>query len=210
MITLVAPGSDGLAALEGALDHLGYAHLRAAAPGEAAPSGPLLLAGAGPFEPACAALKRSGFWWELPQLAGQGRPVMGIGLGLHLLAEGSEEDPKGSGLALLPGIVRSLGRGVKVPHLGWARLRRHREHRDLPDPRGAWMYFRHAHALEPDSLTLLTSHHGRPFSALEMRGSTLGLQAHPERSGDYGLALLDRLLRLAGESPREGATERLN
>jgi len=202
MITLIEPGCDGLPTLEGALDHLGFSHQRAGTPSAAAAAGPLVLLGAGPFDASCAALKASGWWWELPHLAASGRPVLGIGLGLHLLAEGSEESPRGTGLALIPGIVRRLGPGVKLPHNGWTRIQRHHPHPGLPEARGAWLLFKHAHALEPGSLTLYTAVHGRPFSVLEMRGQTAGLQAHPEKSGSFGLAFLEKILVAQGEVPR--------
>jgi imidazole glycerol phosphate synthase glutamine amidotransferase subunit len=201
VITLVAPAGESLHTLEGALDHLGFTHLRAPGPGGAASAGPILLLGTGSFDTACADLKAGGWWYELPQLAAAGRAVLGIGLGLHLLAEGSEESPRGTGLGLIPGIVRSLGPGVKLPHDGWARITCHRPHPVIPEARGAWMYFKHAYALEPGSLTLHTAVHGRAFSVVEMRGQTLGLQAHPEKSGSFGLAFLEKLLAGLGESP---------
>jgi len=201
VITLIGPGAESLHTLEGALDHLGFEHRRAPDPGSAASAGPLVILGSGPFDPACAALKASGWWYELPQLAAAGRPVLGIGLGLHLLAEGSEESPRGTGLGLIPGIVRSLGPGVKLPHDGWTVITRHSPHPVIPEAKGAWLYFKHAHALEPGSRTLHTAVHGRPFSVLEMRGQTLGLQAHPEKSGAFGLAFLEKILAGLGEFP---------
>jgi imidazole glycerol phosphate synthase glutamine amidotransferase subunit len=201
MITILDAGSGSLLALEGALDHLGFRFIRAATPAQASQAGPLLLAGSGPFDEACATLKQSGWWWDLPQFSAQGRPVLGIGLGLHLLAEGSEESPRGTGLGLIPGIVRSLGPGVKLPHDGWSPIRQHRVHPSFPESPGAWLCFRHAHALEPGSLTLFTAEHGRAFSVLEMRGQTVGLQAHPEKSGSFGLVFLQKLLACLGEAP---------
>ncbi len=201
MITLVETGAESLHTLEGALDRLGFLHRRAPDPDSAGSTGPLVILGSGPFDPACAALKASGWWYGLPQLAAGGRPVLGIGLGLHLLAEGSEESPRGAGLGLIPGIVRSLGPGVKLPHEGWTVITRNRPHPVIPEARGAWLFFKHAHALEPGSTTLHTAQHGRTFSVLEMRGQTLGLQAHPEKSGSFGLAFLEKILAGLGEFP---------
>jgi len=127
--------------------------------------------------------------------------VLGLGLGLHLLAEGSEESPRGAGLGLLPGLVRSLGPGVKLPHDGWTPVRQHRPHPVFPQAREAWMYFKHSHALEPTSQTLHTADHGRPFSVVELRGLCVGCQAHPEKSGSFGLVFLERLLACLGELP---------
>jgi imidazole glycerol-phosphate synthase subunit HisH len=201
MITLVDFPGESLHALEGALGHLGRSHLRAARPAQAAPEGPILLRGAGDFEASCAALKESGWWFDLPQMLASGRPVLGLGLGFHLLAEGSEASPKGSGLALLPGIARSLGPGVRLPHRGWAQVERHRDHPRIPDPRGAWMFFDHAQALDPGGPTLLAAHHGRPFAVMDLQGICVGVQADLCRSGAFGLGFLDRILECLGEAP---------
>jgi imidazole glycerol phosphate synthase glutamine amidotransferase subunit len=198
VITLVHYRGEGAAALLGALHRLGFAFQEAADPGKAAAVGPVILAGSGPLEPACASLKASGWWRELPQLAADGRAVLGLNLGLHLLAEGSEECPRGAGLGLIPGIVRRLGPGVKVPHRGWSQVRPLRTHPGLPELRG-WLFFAHSHALEPTSETLSAVEYGRPFSALECRGRTVAAQAQLERSGSCGLAFLQRTLLNLGE-----------
>ena len=202
MITLISFERQSLTTLEGALDRMGFAHGRAERPAAANPDGPLILLGGGPLEWAVSGLKASGWWHELPQLAAGGRGVLGIGLGLHLLAEGSEESPRGAGLGLIPGIVRRLGPASKVPHAGWAPVRQQRAHPWLPDIRGGWLYFAHSHALEPTSETLSIAVHGRPFSVVECRGRTVGIQAHPEKSGGFGLALLERTLTALGERPQ--------
>jgi len=201
MITLIHFGNESLFALEGAARRLGLACCRAARPDQAAPAGPLVLAGAGPLDEACARLKASGWWRELPQMAADGRALLGINLGLHLLAEGSEESPRGTGLGLIPGIVRRLGPGVKVPHWGWSPVRQQKDHPAFPEVRGGWLFFAHSHALEPTSETLSVAVHGRPFSVMECRGRAVGVQAHLEKSGCLGLALLGKTLAGLGERP---------
>jgi imidazole glycerol-phosphate synthase subunit HisH len=201
MITLIHYGTGSLVALEGAMDRLGLSHCRAARPDQAAAAGPFVLAGSGPMDPACAQLKAAGWWRELPQLAADGRAVLGINLGLHLLAEGSEESPRGTGLGLIPGIVRRLGPGGKVPHWGWSPVRQQRDHPLFPEIRGGWLFFAHSHALEPSSETLSIAVHGRPFSVMECRGRTVGIQAHLEKSGCFGLGLLGKTLAGLGGQP---------
>jgi imidazole glycerol phosphate synthase glutamine amidotransferase subunit len=201
MITLVHCDTGSLVTLEGALERMGYRSCRAGTPDQAAPSGPVILLGTGPLDPAAAQLKATGWWRELPQVAADGRAVLGINLGLHILAEGSEESPRGTGLGMIPGIVRRLGPGVKVPHCGWTPVRQQREHPLFPDIHGGWLYFSHSHALEPTSETLSVAVHGRPFSVMECRGRAVGVQAHLEKSGCLGLALLGKLLDGLGERP---------
>lgn len=201
MITLIDYGAGNLASLEGALDRLGYAHLRAERPKQAAPEGVLVLPGVGHFEAAATELKKRGWWHEIPHQVAGGRHLLGICLGLQLLAEGSEEAPRCSGLGLLPGLVRRLGPGVKVPHMGWSQVQTGQPHPALPDPKGGWLYFVHSYALDaqPESAYLAT--HGRPFSAVQGRGRVLGFQPHPEKSGPFGLFLLQRALEWMGAEP---------
>ena len=199
-ITLIDYDAGNLASLEGALDRLGLAYRRAATPDQAAASGPIVLPGVGHFEAAQKSLRERGWWRVLPSLVAEGRPLLGICLGLQLLAEGSEEAPKASGLGLIPGIVRRLGPGVKVPHMGWSQIRLHHHHPALPDTNGGWLYFVHSYALEPAVDTLYVAEHGRPFAAIEARGTVLGFQPHPEKSGPTGLLLLKSALAWMGAS----------
>lgn len=200
MITLIDYGAGNLHSLEGALDRLGLPHLRAERPAEAAQNGVLVLPGVGHFHAAQEALKARGWWREIPQLVADGRPLLGICLGLQLLAEGSEESPKDTGLGLLPGISRRLGPGVKVPLMGWAQVQQQAPHPALPDPKGGWLYFVHSYALEPREETVYTAFHGRAFSAVKARGRVLGFQPHPEKSGPFGLVLLQKALGWMGET----------
>ena len=202
-ITLIDYDAGNLASLEGALDRLGLVYQRAATPDQAALRGPVVLPGVGHFEAAQKSLRERGWWRVLPSLAAEGRPILGICLGLQLLAEGSEEAPKASGLGLIPGLVRRLGPGVKVPHMGWSQVRQNHPHPALPDPRGGWLYFVHSYALEPSVETIYVADHGRPFSAIEARGTVMGFQPHPEKSGQAGLALLKSALAWMGASSPE-------
>ncbi|WP_243300905.1 imidazole glycerol phosphate synthase subunit HisH [Geothrix oryzisoli] len=200
-ITLIDYDAGNLASLEGALDRLGLAYVRAASPDQAAATGPIVLPGVGHFEAAQRSLRERGWWSSLPTLVAEGRPLLGICLGLQLLAEGSEEAPRASGLSLIPGVVRRLGPGVKVPNMGWCQVRQGSAHPALPDPDGAWLYFVHSYALEPSADTVYLADHGRPFAAVEARGKVLGFQPHPEKSGPAGLGLLQSALAWMGALP---------
>ena len=191
MITLLDYGAGNLASLEGALARLGFTFQRAATPEEDA-GGLLLLPGVGHFGAAKQHLQDSGWWDALPDLA-QTRPLLGICLGLQLLAEGSDEAGE-EGLGLLRGTARRLGPGVKVPHMGWSRVRTAAPHLAMENADGAWLYFIHSYALEAGPDTLLTADHGRPFTAVAGRGRVLGFQPHPEKSGVDGLRLLKQSL----------------
>ena len=199
MITLIDYGAGNLHSLQGALTRLGFQSVRAVTPADAPESGTLILPGVGHFTAARAALVERGWWDVIPGLAAT-RPVLGICLGLQLLAEGSEESPGASGLGLVPGVSRLLGPGVKVPNMGWAKVKARAAHPALPDFREDWLYFVHSYALDSDAETVLESTHGRPFSAMQARGRVLGFQGHPEKSGPFGESLLRGVLGWMGET----------
>jgi len=198
MLTLIDYDAGNLASLVGALDRLGLAYHIAQGPDEVGKDGPLILPGVGHFESARRSLVQRGWWTELPGLVASGRPLLGICLGLQLLAEGSEEAPKVNGLGLLPGVVRRLGPGVKVPHMGWSQVTLNQTHPAFGNPTGGWLYFVHSYALEANESTVLTAHHGRDFAAVEARGRIMGFQPHPEKSGPLGLLLLQSALAWMG------------
>jgi imidazole glycerol phosphate synthase glutamine amidotransferase subunit len=202
-ITLIDYDAGNLASLEGALDRLGLACQRAATPDQAASEGPIVLPGVGHFEAAQRSLRQRGWWHVLPDFVAEGRPLLGICLGLQLLTEGSEEAPRAAGLGLIPGLVRRLGPGVKVPHMGWSQVRQQALHPALPDAHGGWLYFVHSYALEPSEETLYLADHGRPFAAIEARGVVMGFQPHPEKSGATGLLLLKSALAWMGAATPE-------
>ena len=92
MITLIDYGAGNLHSLQGALTRLGFKSIRAVTPADAPESGTLVLPGVGHFTAARAALVARGWWDVLPGMAAT-RPLLGICLGLQLLAEGSEAHP---------------------------------------------------------------------------------------------------------------------
>jgi imidazole glycerol phosphate synthase glutamine amidotransferase subunit len=201
MITLIDYGAGNLHSLQGALTRLGFQSVRAVTPADAPEGGALVLPGVGHFTAARAALVERGWWDVLPPLVAAGRPLLGICLGLQLLAEGSEESPGATGLGLVPGVSRLLGPGVKVPNMGWARVKALKDHPALPGFREDWLYFVHSYALDTDAETVLASTHGRPFAAMQARGRVMGFQGHPEKSGAFGESLLRGVLGWMGEVP---------
>lgn len=123
-------------------------------------------------------------------------PVLGVCVGMQVLFEHSEEGDTPC-LGLLPGRVCRLqaGPGVRVPHMGWNRLRRLRESpltRGIGE--GAWAYFVHSYAAPAEADCLLASDHGVRFAALVQRGRVAGAQFHPERSAGAGARLLQNFI----------------
>ena len=124
------------------------------------------------------------------------QPLLGICLGMQLLFDGSDEGDV-AGLGLLPGRVRRLdpSSGVRVPHMGWNRVRTRRPSalmQGIDD--GAWAYFVHSFAAPVGEDCVAESVHGSAFAAVVQRGSVAGAQFHPERSAALGARLLRNFL----------------
>ena len=134
------------------------------------------------------------------------RPFLGICLGLQLLFERSDEDGATT-LGVIPGRAVRLDGAPTLPHIGWNQVDRRREHPLFAGIRdGADAYFVHSYAGAPepsvaDELVLATTDHGARFVSAVARGSMLGVQFHPERSGDDGLRLLANFVTIVRHAP---------
>jgi len=135
---------------------------------------------------------------------GEGRPLLGICLGMQWLFEGSEEAPDLPGLGLLSGQCYRLGGGqaganaVKVPHVGWNALELQRDSSIVEGvPSGAQVYFTHSFVAPVTGDSVALTDHGERFSSIVQRGHVAGVQFHPEKSGEVGLQVLRNFLRLA-------------
>jgi imidazole glycerol-phosphate synthase subunit HisH len=129
-----------------------------------------------------------------------GRPLLGICVGMQLLFEASEEGPVGDGVGVVPGKIRRLTGGVKIPHIGWDEVTVRPGSRlfaGLGD--GTRFYFVHSYAPEPDgdAVAAVCDYGGR-FAAAVEHGNLFGTQFHPEKSGQAGLALLANFVTVVG------------
>jgi glutamine amidotransferase len=128
-----------------------------------------------------------------------GRPYLGICLGLQVLFESSEESQE-RGAAVLAGEVVRFPRGPKVPHIGWNEVRPRGGSRlfDGIDP-GTRFYFVHSYYPVPsDDVVAATTDYEVEFCCAAERGNVMATQFHPEKSGDAGLALLSNFIRSVG------------
>ena len=153
----------------------------------------VILPGVGAAAPAMRLLREQGFAEALPALE---LPLLGICLGMQLLFEHSEEGDVDC-LGLLPGVVRRMrpAPGLRVPHMGWNRLRARRASplmAGIGD--GARAYFVHGYAVAPGADCVADTVHGSIFAAVVERGRVAGAQFHPERSATAGARLLRNFL----------------
>jgi glutamine amidotransferase len=199
MIALVDYGAGNLTSVRKAFAALGADIVVPATPDAIGPSTAIVVPGVGHF----GATRALGPRWTDAILArvGEGRPLLGICLGMQWLFEGSEEAPDCRGLGLLAGSCVRVGAAdgrVKVPHVGWNSVDVRRES-PIADglPAGTQMYFTHSFAPPISNDTVAVTEHGGPFASIVQRGHIVGVQFHPEKSGDAGLTVLRNFLELA-------------
>lgn len=155
----------------------------------------LVLPGVGNFRPAISRLRQ--YRDRIAEVAKQGKPVLGICLGMQLLFESSEEGPA-EGLGLVKGDVVRLPDSVKIPHMGWNRLNVTKPNGVLEGiGDGSWCYFVHSYYPHADeSIVAARTEYGVVFPSVIETEGLIGTQFHPEKSGKTGSALLRNFARI--------------
>lgn len=196
MIGIIDYGVGNLFSLTSSFAAIGEAVTVTADPQVLRSADKLLLPGVGAFADAAEKLHSSGLDWVIQEQAAQGKPLLGICLGMQLLFEESQEYGVHPGLGLIPGKVVSM-EGVipsqyKIPHIGWNGLNIRQESPLLRYVQpGDCVYFVHSYyATECDTHVLATAEYGAELTAAVARGNVYGCQFHPEKSGRVGLNIL--------------------
>jgi glutamine amidotransferase len=201
VIAVLDYGIGNLRSAEKALQRVGADARLVADPDEAATADAVVLPGVGAFGACARALRRTGLWDVARSAIEGGTPFFGICIGFQLLYEGSDEDPAEPGLGVLPGRVRRLPAGVKLPQMQWNRLTPVGDApsgllADVPEPR--WVYFVHSYAPESTVATTSVCDYGGQVVATAEADRVWGAQFHPEKSGATGLAVIANFVRAAG------------
>jgi imidazole glycerol-phosphate synthase subunit HisH len=201
-IVIVDYGMANLRSVQKAFEAVGAAAEVASDPRRIASASKLVLPGVGAFQDAIARLRETGLSEVIAHHIDDGRPFLGICLGLQMLFTRSHEDGQHAGLDLYPGeVLRFPHRpGLKVPHMGWNTLRLTRPDCPLfaglpPDPA---VYFVHSYYPAPTEREFIAAEadYPEPFCAAVWRDNVYATQFHPEKSQDVGLTMLRNFARL--------------
>jgi len=212
-VIIVDSGVANLASITSAFQRLGA---RVAVTGESAAvrdAPRIVLPGVGAFGAGVGSLRARGLDSVIAAAVMRGTPVLGVCLGMQMLCEGSDESPGVAGLGLVAGTCRRLPEHVRVPHLGWNTVTAE----SGGTVASGVAAFANSYALRtapppappaPAGWTAAWSTHGVRFVAALERARLLAVQFHPELSGAYGAALLERWLTgaRAGTSPPGSVT----
>jgi glutamine amidotransferase len=203
MISIVDYGMGNIQSVANAFGHIGHEAVPISAPAEIASADRLVLPGVGSFFQASERLDASMRDALSEAVEAKQRPILGICLGMQLLASRGTEHGDSDGLGWIPGTVEMIPRGpenLRLPHIGWNVLRDIDSDCLLLDieDEGTDCYFVHSYFLNaenPDDVVAVTDY-GGPVTAAVARNNVFGVQFHPEKSLPLGLEILDRFARL--------------
>ncbi len=168
----------------------------------------LVLPGVGAFSAGMKNLRKLKLIPEIEKAVNEGKPFLGICLGLQLLFTMSEEHGRHRGLNLIPGEVVRFKSNLKIPHMGWNTITkvttRKRQSTGLLNgiEDGSYFYFVHSYFVLPmkRQYVLARCKYGRNFASVAGKDNIFGIQFHPEKSSDLGLRILKNFCKIAGET----------
>jgi glutamine amidotransferase len=200
MIAVIDYGAGNLRSVVNAITSLGYQPKITSNPGMVLDAQAVILPGVGAATDTVTSLKRLGLDGPIGQFVAEGRFFLGVCIGLQILFTSTEEGGGQECLGIIPGRVRKLPSGLKIPHMGWNQVKQKIAHpvfEGIPDE--ANFYFVHSYYVEPDDKSLIAAEtdYGIVFCSTIARGNLIATQFHPEKSGEFGLKFYHNFLKLA-------------
>jgi glutamine amidotransferase len=196
MIAIIDYGVGNLFSLTSSFKYVGADVTVTSDPKEIKKADKIILPGVGAFGDAIKKLKDTGLDKVVIDQAKNGKPLMGICLGMQLLFEKSFEYGEYDGLGLLKGKVvpmeNYIDKSLKIPHIGWNALNIKKENPLFKYLKsGDCVYFVHSYfATDCDESLLATTEYGEELTAAVAYKNVMGCQFHPEKSGEIGLKIL--------------------
>jgi len=194
MIVIIDYGIGNLHSVSKALEKLGFENQISKDPEWVEKAQALILPGVGSFGEAIEQMEKNNLIEIILSSIQNGKPVLGICLGLQLLFEKSQESAKRKGLSVIKGEVRKLPPTNKVPHMGWNTIL-FTENNSLQGsiPDGRFFYFAHSYYVVPESKETIVgiSNYNVVIPAIINQDNIWGVQFHPEKSSQWGIQFLE-------------------
>jgi glutamine amidotransferase len=200
MIAIIDYGAGNLRSVVNAIIKLGHQPVITNRPDEVLNSQAVILPGVGAAADTMESLNAFGLASPIRQFIAEGRPYLGVCIGLQILFTGTEEGGGHECLGIIPGRVRRLPTGLKIPHMGWNQVRQKISHPVFDGIQdGANFYFVHSYYVTLDDKSLVASEtdYGVSICSVIARGNLVATQFHPEKSGEVGLKFYDNFIKLA-------------
>jgi glutamine amidotransferase len=199
-VIIIDYGAGNLRSVANAVIRLGYTPVVTASPTEVLAARTVILPGVGAAADTVNSLRESGMEAVIRRLVEEKRPLLAICVGLQVMLSETEEGGRHPCFGIVPGRVRRLPEGQKIPHMGWNQVRqrvRHPIFQGIPDE--ANFYFAHSYYAEPSDASAVagTTDCGLSICSVLVKDNLVATQFHPEKSGDYGLRVYENFLRLA-------------
>jgi glutamine amidotransferase len=193
MIAIIDYGMGNLRSVQKGFERVGFETIVTNDPRKVREASAVVLPGVGAFGAAMERLKRSGLMEEIVRAIEEGKPYLGICLGLQLLLSESEEGGRYEGMNLIEGRVMRFRGKLKVPHMGWNQVRIVKPNPLLDGiPDNSYFYFVHSYYVVPEDRSLIagTTEYGVEFTSMIWRDNLFATQFHPEKSQRLGLRIL--------------------
>ena len=192
MIAIIDYGMGNLRSVEKAFEFLGFDARITERPELTDDASHLVLPGDAAFGDAMSNLRVRGWVDRIESHVGEGKPFLGICVGLQLMFEESEERGTHRGLGLLPGRVLRFPAIERVPQIGWNQIAIKQQSALFEGvPEGSFFYFVHSYYVDAGGENCLaTTEYGIEYTSIAARKKVFGVQFHPEKSQQVGLRLL--------------------
>lgn len=199
MIALIDYGMGNLGSVHKALLRVGCRAEITDDPDQISRAEAVVLPGVGAFDDCVKNLVDRGLDVAVKDAVNDGKPFLGICLGLQMLFDSSEEGGKYPGLGIVPGKVVRFTHDLKIPQIGWNQIsiRKPAPHfAGVAD--GSWVYFVHSYYVVPedDSVVATVTNYGYDFVSAIWRDNVFATQFHPEKSQAVGLKILENFGKL--------------
>jgi imidazole glycerol-phosphate synthase subunit HisH len=199
-VTVIDYGAGNLGSVTNALARLGYDYVITGNPDDMENAAAVILPGVGAAGDTVKKLEESGLAAAIIARIKANQPLFAICVGLQVMLGNTEENGIHRCLGIVPGNVKKLPPGLKVPHMGWNQVNRKMEHpifTGIPD--GINFYFVHSYYADPEDKSVIaaTTDYGVSFCSMIIKGNLIATQFHPEKSGEIGLRMYTNFLNMA-------------